>query len=714
MCPSSLRAARLRRLTVLTASTLAAPSAVRAEEPPSSVEVTVRGANDGARLRESAQAVHVVETTNARRESADLGEVLARSQGVGVRRGGGLGSSTRFALNGLTDEQVRFFLDGVPLELAGYPAGIANVPVNLVQRIEIYRGVVPVRFGADALGGAVNVVSDQDVRGTHGGASYEIGSFGTHRATATVHTHDPATGLFARASGFWDHADNDYPIQADVVDASGTPTRATVDRFHDGYDAIGANVELGFVRKPWARQLLVRAFVTDAGKELQNNPYGEVPYGDASFARRSFGVSARYEHLLARHLLVDGVVGAARTDTLFRDLGTCVWDWLGRCVRQRTTPGEIEGKPHDLVTWDRSAYARLNLGWTFDADHAIRLALAPTYAFRTADERRQSDPTALDPQTGDRRLFTFVSGVEETSRFADRALENIVFAKDYFQVARAQNALIGSGTFKDEARDTHRVGFGDSLRYRFTSWLYAKASYEWATRLPSVLETFGDGVLVTDNLALQPERSHNGNLGFTIDRRETPLGDFRADTNGFVRAADDLIVLLGNERSFTYQNVYGARALGIEAASGWTSPGEWLSLDGNVTYQDFRNTEDSGTFSTFEGDRIPNRPYFFANGSARFLVRGLVSRRDELSCTWNSRWVHSFYRSWESAGSKDQKPVVPSQLVHSIVVAYLARSGPTTGTLSGEIQNLTGQRVYDFFGVQRPGRAFYLKSTIEF
>ena len=41
------------------------------------------------------------------------------------------------------------------------PFGIANVPVNLIERVEIYRGVVPIRFGADALGGAVNLVSDQ-------------------------------------------------------------------------------------------------------------------------------------------------------------------------------------------------------------------------------------------------------------------------------------------------------------------------------------------------------------------------------------------------------------------------------------------------------------------------------------------------------------------------------------------------------------------------
>lgn len=105
---------------------------------------------DIASLRRSAEAVQVVETSETKRRTADLGEVLARAQGVGVQRAGGLGSDTCFSLNGLTDDQIRFFLDEIPLEFAGYPFGIANVPINLVERVEIYRGVVPIRFGPRA------------------------------------------------------------------------------------------------------------------------------------------------------------------------------------------------------------------------------------------------------------------------------------------------------------------------------------------------------------------------------------------------------------------------------------------------------------------------------------------------------------------------------------------------------------------------------------
>lgn len=130
------------------------------EEPEGELaEVVVRATSASDRLRQSAEAVQVVDTRASRRSTADLGETLARTAGITVQRAGGLGSDSRFSLNGLEGDQIRFFVDGVPLDFAGFSFGFANVPVNLVQRVEVYRGVVPARFGADAVGGAVNLVS---------------------------------------------------------------------------------------------------------------------------------------------------------------------------------------------------------------------------------------------------------------------------------------------------------------------------------------------------------------------------------------------------------------------------------------------------------------------------------------------------------------------------------------------------------------------------
>jgi vitamin B12 transporter len=677
------------------------------------VEVTVRGVADADRRRQSAEAVTVVDMTRAKRESADLGEVLARTQGVGVRRTGGLGSDTRFSLAGLADDQVRFFLDGVPLELAGFPFGIGNVPVNLIDRIEVFSGVVPVRYGADALGGAVDLVTNPEQDGTHAALSYETGSFDTHRLTLGAQSLGEDSGRFARVNGFFDSTRNDYRVDVEVPDERGRLSPAQVHRFHDGYRAGGANVEVGWINRPWARRLLLRGFLTDHRKEYQHNQVMTVPYGAVAYREMSFGASGRYGVSLGRGVLLDVLGGFAQIRGRFRDVGVCVYDWFGRCVRTRVNPGETDSKPHDQISLDRSGYARLNVTYRPRRGHAFRLTSAPTFLTRTGDELRQADPTRRDPLTAERRLTTIVNGLEyELDLFRDR-LENIAFVKQYGQLLKSEEPRPG-GFFRRRDRTSYRFGFGDALRYRFSEELYAKASYESATRLPRPDEVFGDNRFIIANLELLPETSHNANVGLTLDARQTGIGSFRGTLNGFLRDASDLIVLLGNERTQSYRNVYAGRSLGAEAAVGWSSPTGLFVWDINATYLDYRNSSHLGTFGRFAGDRIPNRPFLFANYAARLELRGVASPRDELAFGWTTRYVHQYYRGWESVGRRDSKQVIPWQFVHGVAVGYLTRTASVTFGSTLELSNLTDQPTFDYFGVQRPGRAFYVKTTAEF
>jgi outer membrane cobalamin receptor len=275
-----------------------------------------------------------------------------------------------------------------------------------------------------------------------------------------------------------------------------------------------------------------------------------------------------------------------------------------------------------------------------------------------------------------------------------------------------EDPLPGGG-FMRSARDTQRPGVGDGLRVRFSDWLYAKASYEWATRLPRPVEAFGDNAFIQANPGIQPESSHNLNLGLTVDHLRTPAGAITATATGFLREAMNLITLFGTDPQ-SYQNVLGARALGVDAAAVWTSPGELLSLDGSATYQDLRNDSSGGAFGSFDGVRIPNRPYLFGAASARLTFHDLVQARDQLVITASSRYVHSFYRGWENVGLPDSKQVIPSQLVHSVGAGYLVRGDRVTVSTTIEVANLTDEAVFDYYGLQRPGRAVSIKTAVDF
>lgn len=686
-----------------------------AEPADETEEIVVTGQSESRRLRLSARAVDVIETEMAKLETADLGEILARTQGISFQRGGGVGADGRITLNGLTGDQIRFFIDGIPIAFSGYPSRIANLLINFVERIEIYRAVVPIEFGADALGGALNFVTAQDVEGTTAQASYQTGSFGLHRATVAGRYHHVPSGFFVRVEGSLDYADNDYRVHSIFPDEFGAFEKYHADRFHDTYRALGANLELGLTDRSWADRFFVRSFISGFTSDIQHSRVNmNIPYGDATYGELSVGATARYQKTVDA-VSVDIVGGYAWNTTTFLDIGLWRYDPNGERInpdKPRDPPGETDDKPHDLSLWDDRAFIRALATWKPLDAHTFNISVTPTLLTRQGDERIQ-DPNQRDPLTAQRDVFSMVTGIDYQLRAFDDRLENILFFKHYLQMTRSEEVLPGDA-FVRRDRDTHRVGFGNMFRYRLLPWLSGKTSYEFATRLPNPEEIFGDSVLIRENLDLAPEESHNVNAGFIIDAPSTSLGSWNLTLNGFLRATSQLIILTGDVLNFSYKNVHAARSLGFEAAGSWTSPGGYVELSANVTEVDYRNTSGEGTFGDFKGDRIPNQPYFFTNAVARLHYRGLLTDFDRISLAWNTRFVEEFFRSWESSGVRAYKDTIDAQLTHSLALTYVYAGEWVTSTFTTEVQNLTNQRVFDFFGIQKPGRSIYVKLTTEY
>lgn len=640
------------------------------------------------------------------RKSGDMGELVARSRGVSVQRAGGLGSDVRFALNGLEGDQIRFFLDGVPLDYAGFSFGFANVPVNLVQRVEVYRGVVPTRFGADALGGAVDLITDD--RLAKGAAfSYQAGSFGTHRVT-TQATLTAKRGLFLRTNAFFDTTQNDYLVDVEVPNRLGKEEAVSVHRFHDGYQAKGLALEAGVSNPGRTRLLSIRAHYADSEKELQNSPTMAVPYGEVTQSTRATGSYVRYRDRFQRNLTLEALGGYAYGSTEFRDVSRCVYNWFGQCILERASPGEIEVGGRDVVTAGHSAFVRGTLEWSITATHRLRLSTAPEAVWRSVDERRATTVSGLSATEGEQRLKTAVNGLEYQADLFDAKLQNVAFGKSYSQASNFTRRLPMDRS-ESLAKSTQEWGAGDALRYRIVPELWAKASYEYATRLPRVDEVFGDGALTQANLELRPEVSHNLNLGAAGRAESEQLGSLRGELNLFLRDTEDLIRRTGAALYYSFQNVAHARTVGIEGSAHLATKQDRAALDIAATLLDSRNRSRTGPYASQEGDRIPNRPYAFGSATLTLRWPGVAVPNDVLSTSWTSRYTHEFFRNWESLGAREGKATIPGQLVHTASLVYEVRKPGATIATSLEVQNVTDERTYDFFGVQRPGRAAFFK-----
>ncbi|MBK8234527.1 MAG: TonB-dependent receptor [Deltaproteobacteria bacterium] len=659
----------------------------------------------------SAEAVEVVDLAAAQRQTADLGQVLSRRRGVMLRRAGGLGSSSDFALGGLGGAQVPFFVDGVPIEFSGFALDPANIPVGLVDRVEIYRGVVPIRFGADALGGAVNLARDLRIYGTRSSVSYQGGSFDTHRLLAQSSTLLEGPGLYAAAFGFLDHSRNDYRIDVEVGQPDGSLVATTLQRRHDRYLAGGGGITLGVVDRRWADRLLVTGFVSALDKELPHNVVMTVPYGGASWGEIRPGANLRYEKQLPRDLAVSVTAAFAQRRIRFTDTDHCVYDWYGRCVLEKTTAGELTAIGTDQRIIQNGAYGNLGLSWS-PGRHALRLVIAPA-GFGRQGSNALANADARDPLTARRQLFNLVTGLEYQVDVLRERLQSVSFVKDYVQAAIADRVVPGADDYPTMRRVDHELGAGQALRWRFTDWAQVKASYEWATRLPSVDELFGDGVLVEPNLELRPERSHNFNLGASVNRT-TRAGRWWSDVLTSARLVRDAIAPIPEDNRISSQNVNDARALAVDAALGWTSPGRWVTIDGNVTFVDYRNASADGPFGPYDGDRMPARPWLSANAHGQLLLTEFVATGDSLALDWTTRYVHGFFRGWESAGTTAFKQRVPPQVLHGVGVSYVVARRRWEVATALAVRNLLDARAFDYVGVQLPGRAFQARVTVAF
>jgi vitamin B12 transporter len=684
------------------------------DDPPA--EVVVRTVSGATRLRESAQAVKIVEGETARRHSADVGEVLARTEGVAVQRTGGLGSESRLSLHGLTDDQIRLFIDGVPLEFSGFGLGVSVIPISWVERIEVYRGVVPVRLGADALGGAIDIVTDQRLLGTTAAVAYTAGAFDTHQLSLNARTFHTPTGLLVRAAAFHDTSRNDYQVDVRVPDTLGRLQPASVRRFHDGCRALGASAEVGVVDRPWARRLMLRLFSTTFDKEIQHNVDMSVPYGEVTTGQTAIGGTLRYElpRTEGTPFSLNGLLGYSRRSIDFLDASRRVYDWFGNVVFERAeNSGEITPFASDLTQWEQRVLGRVGAGYSLAPEHSLELVIAPDFTTRTGEERRRLDPDRIDPLTTRRDLFQLVSGLEYAFRDEDERVENSAFVKHYLYRPSTDQVDVAYNTIRHLERSTQNVGAGDAFRMRALDGVIGKASYEYAMRLPRADEVFGDGALVTSNLELTPETSHNANLGALLEGELGERGgSLTVEASGFLRYTEGMIVqLIADDRVHSiHQNVFTVRTLGTDGMLRWSSRGQALTLQANGTYLDQRNDSTQGPFVAFRGQRVPNRPWLFANASVLFRLPRIASGNDQLSLSWVTRYVRSFLPGWDDDDRRDDESRIPKQITHSAGIEYLVR-GPYTMAASLDLSNLTDERVYDVLGVQRPGRATFFKMT---
>ena len=194
--------------------------------------------NGVSRVKRSAFNAIAVDTKEFQNSTKNLSDALAKAPGMKLRESGGVGSDMQLMLDGFSGKHVKIFIDGVPQEGVGSSFGLNNIPVNFADRIEVYKGVVPVGFGTDAIGGVINIVTNKKKRNWFLDGSYSYGSFNTHKSYVNF-GQTFKNGFTYEINAFQNYSDNDYQVDAPVEDFEtgriDKDKRVRVKRFNDTY-----------------------------------------------------------------------------------------------------------------------------------------------------------------------------------------------------------------------------------------------------------------------------------------------------------------------------------------------------------------------------------------------------------------------------------------------------------------------------------------------
>lgn len=630
------------------------------------------------------------------RRSLSLSAVLEGEPGTTVTSAGGPGQYSAVLLRGAAPTQVLVLLDGVPLNRGALGAvDLSLLPVEGLERVEVYRGVPPLELGADAIGGAIHLVSRRG-RGASRPSLQLLpaaGSFGLRRAAASYAAQHQ--GLRVAASVLYQGAQGDFPHYHDSGFALGTERHGEVLRRNNHFDQAAASVVLQRTSGPLSLRLLGQGFLKRQGVPSIGQPGAAATDPDLTTSRGLLLLGLRRD-LLAGRLTLDLEAHGLLVSSSYRSGADRGPDPAPRDHRELLSPeagGQVSLRARRLgpVSLLAILQARGEFARSSDLCPAPRdLCPAPL----TLSERLRLDAALGADLHLLRDRLALQPGLHVlVARSSLRPLAGMLAAKQG-EPATALDTFLSPRLL---AR----------LRVRAAApSILLRAGAGRFVRLPTFLEIFGDGGLFGASPGLRPESAWTVEAGAAAEGKRGPIS-LRGEAAGFARFISDLIFVGTSGDRLRSQNLGEARIFGAELDL-QAALRDLVALRATYTFLDARNRS---PLPSYEGRFLPRRPQHSA-----------VVRIDAGYRAW-----HAFYElAHASLAYQDEANMqqMPARTLHTLGLRIGPYGSIGSGrlALSVEVHNLLDTRIVtlppiapagpdrqvalsDYYGFPLPGRS---------
>ncbi len=571
----------------------------------------------------------------------------------------------------------------------------------MIEHIEIYKGVVPAKFGGSSMGGAVNLVI-KEYPEKYADVSYGMESFNTHRIQTVVKRNFKKTGITIGAGGFYTYSDNDYRME--IPNRNGLKVKRDHDKFKKIVGAITMKAE-----KWWFDEVEFEFPVLYTYKEIQGV---ETNIRSAYTESRAYILanSLKKNDLFVEGLDLDMSNAFAYTEYSLIDTAKNIYEWDGTTTKPHSIYGGELGNRYASES-DNNKFTfmnKLNLEYIINEKHSVNFNSVFTYANGNPKDDLRKLSNKGHETLFESKMNSWTVGFSYDFRTKGDKFLNSFTTRYYFYNMDTKSADI-SYVVSDVKVNKNDVGVSNAMRYRFTPDFLIKLSAGYDVRIPSENELLGDGNLLQPSENLVPERNTSVNVGLIYDRLGKSKSNLQLELSGFYMNLEDMIRYTkspwGGAR---YENFGKMRTFGVEfEAKADILP--YLYGYGNITYQDLRDIRKyakDGTIPNPSKDkRMPNIPYLMANAGVEFHKENLFGGKGQntrlfADLAFIEDYFYDFYMTSGQRGIP-RSTTIDMGFEHSFMNQRLF--------VSGKVRNLTDAKVVSEFNRPLPGRNFGVK-----
>ncbi|MFV0420576.1 MAG: TonB-dependent receptor [Dysgonomonas sp.] len=664
-------------------------------------EVIVTAKTEARKLKEEGMPVTVINMSSLQGTVTSISDILSKTVGMTIRTSGGVGSASRISVRGLEGKRIGFFIDEIPLNDQSDFIDLNDIPVDMIERIEIYKGVVPARFGGSSMGGAVNI-KIKEYPDKYMDVSYMRESFNSNKLQVVSKRNLKDKGLIFGVGGGYTYADNDYTMTSPYQEG------LTIKRNHDRFQKIliGGSFK---ATKWWFDEVEFEPVFIDTKKEIQGIET-DIRKAETNSRAFLFANTLKKEDFLLPGLDLDFSTAVAFTKINLIDTAKVRYDWDGNPYTTTKYGGEL-GNQYAANSNDKkfTLINKINLEYMINESHSVNFNSVfnlangyPEDSLRNLSLGRQS--------VFDSKMRSWVGGINYDFRTKDDKFLNSVTARYYiYSMNTKKSQIYGGDNVKDIDLSKNDFGISNAMRYKFKPDLMAKFSVGYDVRIPSETELLGDGYSISPSEGLLPERNTSVNLGLLYDRVGISSNDLQIELSLFYMHLENMIRFTKGFIDAQYQNFGEMRTLGVEFDVKMDLF-PWLYGYFNTTFQDLRDVrkyeEESELPNPTKGKRMPNIPYLMGNAGLEFHKENLFGGKGQNTRIFSdASYIEEYFYDFEMTTNSQRR--IPQSLTFDIGFEHSLMNNRLF--LSGKIKNLTDKNLLSEFNRPLPGRSLGFK-----